>query len=103
MGIALAQSGLRAERQIPLKVVFRGAVVGDFRADMLVENSVLLELKAVRQLDPSHEAQLLNYLRATEIEVGCYPISARSLNTSGSLLTIPGKQICVYPCESAAG
>jgi GxxExxY protein len=70
MSIALTQSGLSAERQIPLKVAFRGVVVGDFRADMLVENAVLLELKAGRQLDPSHEAQLLNYLRATEIEVG---------------------------------
>jgi GxxExxY protein len=51
-------------------VYFRGNRVGDFRGDLMVENAVLLELKAARALDSSHEAQLLNYLRATEIEVG---------------------------------
>jgi len=51
-------------------VWFRGHAVGDFTADVLVEKKVLLELKAVRTLDSAHEAQLLNYLRATEIEVG---------------------------------
>jgi GxxExxY protein len=51
-------------------VWFRGARVGRFEADILVEKCVLLELKAVRTLDSSHRAQLLNYLRATEIEVG---------------------------------
>lgn len=47
-----------------------GSVFGIFTADMLVENCILLELKAARALDSSHHAQLLNYLRATEIEVG---------------------------------
>lgn len=53
-----------------MPVWFRGQKVGDFSADMLVERCVLLELKAGRALDAAHEAQLLNYLRATEIEVG---------------------------------
>lgn len=57
-------------RQIEVPVWFRGQKIGDFTADMLVDKSVLLELKAGRSLDPAHEAQLLNYLRATEIEVG---------------------------------
>jgi GxxExxY protein len=70
MLIALREAGLKAETQVPIAVYFRGNRVGDFRADLMVENSVLLELKAARALDPSHEAQLLNYLRATEIEVG---------------------------------
>ena len=70
MALALSQAGLNVERQSPLQVRFRGAVVGDFRADMLVERAILLELKAGRDLDPSHEAQLLNYLRASEIEIG---------------------------------
>jgi len=51
-------------------VWFRGHQVGDFEADVLVEKCVLLELKAVRTLDSSHQVQLLNYLRATNIEVG---------------------------------
>jgi GxxExxY protein len=51
-------------------VWFRGNQVGHFVVDVLVEDCVLLELKAARTLDSSHRAQLLNYLRATEIEVG---------------------------------
>jgi GxxExxY protein len=61
---------LSARRQIEIPVWFRGHKVGDFSADMLIDGCVLLELKAGRGLDPAHEAQLLNYLRATEIEVG---------------------------------
>src|SRR6266849_10976385 len=67
---ALTSRGLDVRRQIEVPVWFRGNKVGDFTADMLVERCVILELKAVRTLDSSHEAQLLNYLRATEIEVG---------------------------------
>lgn len=70
MLIALRQAGLKAEIQVPITVSFRGNRVGDFRADLMVEDAVLLELKAARSLDSSHEAQLLNYLRATQIEVG---------------------------------
>ncbi|HMD30630.1 MAG TPA: GxxExxY protein [Candidatus Acidoferrales bacterium] len=70
MSIALRQAGLRVDRQLPLKDMFRDFLVGDFRADVVVDRAVLLELKAATGLDPAHEAQLLNYLRATEIEVG---------------------------------
>ena len=70
MLMALREAGLKVETQVPIAVYFRGNRVGDFRADLMVESAVLLELKAARALDPSHEAQLLNYLRATEIEVG---------------------------------
>ena len=68
--IALKGNGLPVLRQIEVPVWFRGRKVGDFTADMLVDKCVLLELKAGRALDKAHEAQLLNYLRATEIEVG---------------------------------
>ena len=68
--IALTSKGLTVRRQIEVPVWFRGHKIGDFTADMLVEKSVLLELKGGRALDAAHEAQLLNYLRATEIEVG---------------------------------
>jgi len=67
---ALTSLGLKVFRQIQIPVWFRGQPVGDFTADMLVADCVLLELKAARALDSSHQAQLLNYLRATEIEVG---------------------------------
>jgi GxxExxY protein len=70
MIIALRAKDLRAENQIEINVWFRGDRIGTFFTDILVENLVILELKAVRGIDNSHKAQLLNYLRATEIEVG---------------------------------
>ena len=70
MTIALREVGLRAEEQLPIAVHFRGWVVGEFRADMIVERCVLLELKACRAIEAAHEAQLLHYLRATTMEVG---------------------------------
>ena len=68
--IALNAQGLRVNRKIEIPVWFRGHRVGDFSADVLVEGCVLLELKAVRTLDSAHEAQLLNYLRASELKLG---------------------------------
>ena len=69
MLIALADAGIQACRQLPVKVCFRGRIVGEFRADLLVEKAVIVELKAARGLDASHEAQTLNYLRGTQIEI----------------------------------
>lgn len=70
MALALKQSGLGVAQEIGVPVWFRGVKVGQYFADMLVEDIVLVELKAVRTLEPAHEAQLLHYLRATDIEVG---------------------------------
>ncbi len=70
LSIVLIGYGLHVERQKEISVHFRGHVVGDFRADLIVDNKVIVELKAVRSLDPIHEAQLINYLKATDIEVG---------------------------------
>jgi len=68
--LALQSVGLTVRSRVDIPVWFRGNQVGHFVADVLVEDCVLLELKAARTLDSSHRAQLLNYLRATEIEVG---------------------------------
>jgi len=68
--IALQSVGLNVCSPVDIPVWFRGTQVGHFEADILVEHCVLLELKAARALDRSHQAQLLNYLRATDIEVG---------------------------------
>lgn len=70
MSLALHQSGLRVECEVSVPVHFRGEILGEFRADLLVEGVVFLELKCARTIDPSHEAQLLNYLRATNVEIG---------------------------------
>ncbi|HWF91924.1 MAG TPA: GxxExxY protein [Terriglobales bacterium] len=67
---ACHEAGLAVERQVAIPVLFRGQQIAGFKADLLVEKRVLLELKSVRILDPAHEAQLLHYLKATEIEVG---------------------------------
>ena len=67
--VALRDRGLSAESQIPVSVMFREQNVGSFFADILVEGTVLLELKAVKSLTPEHSAQVLNYLKATGLEV----------------------------------
>ncbi len=68
--VALHQKGLSAVAQHPLKVSFRGENVGEFFADILDERKVLLEPKVVKALTPEHQAQLINYLHASGIEVG---------------------------------
>ncbi len=66
----LRNDGLKADRQIPVAVNYRGRPAGLFRADIVVEGKIVLELKARSQIFPVHEAQLLNFLRASEFEVG---------------------------------
>ena len=68
--IVLAEMGLRVERQLPLDVRFRGRVIGTFVPDLLVEQRVLVELKAVREIAPAHVAQVLNYLKVSGIRIG---------------------------------
>ncbi|HEY3134865.1 MAG TPA: GxxExxY protein [Blastocatellia bacterium] len=68
--VELARSGLVVEQQKPVKVIYEGVIVGDFAADIIVNGSVILELKAAKMIDEIHKAQLLNYLRATDHKVG---------------------------------
>ena len=68
--IELRASGLEVAVQMPIEVRYRGELVGVYQADLLVDGLVILELKAVDQLADIHEVQLVNYLRATNIEVG---------------------------------
>ena len=62
--------GLHATDQYPIKVIYKDAEVGDYYADILVENKVIVEIKTGEAFNPAHEAQLLNYLKATGIKVG---------------------------------
>jgi len=66
----LSKSGLFVERQKPIKVYYEDKLVGEYFADLIVEDKVIIELKAVDALIEEHELQLINYLKATEIEVG---------------------------------
>lgn len=68
--IALQSMRLQVQQQEKITVYFQGQVVGEYYADLLVENAVLVELKAASRIMGEHEAQLLNYLRATPYEVG---------------------------------
>lgn len=70
LALALESSGLQVRQHVKIPVWFRGQPVGQFEGDVLVNNLILLELKAARCLDRSHQSQILNYLRATDIEVG---------------------------------
>jgi GxxExxY protein len=68
--IELERQGLSVKQQTPIKVYYEGEIVGDYFADLLVEQKVLIELKAVQNLNKEHEVQLVNYLTATDIHVG---------------------------------
>ena len=68
--IALTDRGASVSREPAILVSFRGRSAGLFRPDLIVDNAIVVELKAVRALEPAHEAQLLNYLRACDVELG---------------------------------
>lgn len=68
--LELKSMGLRVEKQKPIKVTYKGDDVGDYFADLIVEDLVIIELKAAEGLAEEHELQLINYLKATNIEVG---------------------------------
>jgi GxxExxY protein len=83
-------------------VWFRRKKVGQYHADLIVEGVVLLELKAARTLDSAHEAQLLHYLRATEVEVGLLLNFGLRPQFRRLLFDNERKKIRENPCESVA-
>lgn len=112
--IALAERGLRTAPETPIRVWFHGQRVGDFRADVIVEDIVIVELETARTMDSAHEAKLINYLRATDKEVGLLlnfgprPTFKRFVfhnhRKGQSTRTEPLSDPCVPcdPCESVA-
>ena len=68
--LELEDAGLKVEDEVELPVLYKGHVIGDFRADIIVEECVIIELKAVAHLLPAHEIQLVNYLTIAEIDNG---------------------------------
>jgi GxxExxY protein len=101
--IALREAGLPVERQVPVPVWFRSHKVGEFRADLLVESKVFLELKSARVLESAHEAQLLHYLKSTEIEVGLLLNFGSRPQFRRLIFDNKRKKIRVNPCKSVAG
>jgi GxxExxY protein len=100
--VALQEAGLSAAREVPVPVWFRGKKVGQSYADSIVEGVVLLELKAARTLDSAHEAQLLHYLRATDVEVGLLLNFGLRPQFRRLLFDNERKKIRENPCESVA-
>jgi GxxExxY protein len=104
LAIALCEAGLTVERPVPVPVPvwFHGQNVGQFRADMLVSTSVLLELKSARTLEAAHEAQLLHYLKSTQIEIGLLLNVGARPQFRRLLFDNVRKKIRANPCESVA-
>jgi GxxExxY protein len=70
LSVLLRQAGIRVDREVGYEIVFHGEVIGQYRADLIVESKVVVEVKAGRAIDSSHNAQVLNYLKASKLEVG---------------------------------
>jgi len=68
--LALIEKGVIVEQEVPVSVLFRGKNVGDFRADLVVNGVILLELKTAEKIVAAHESQVINYLRSTALELG---------------------------------
>ena len=87
LAIELKAQGLNVRRQVPLSVSYRDQVVGEYFADLVVEDRIICELKVVSSLHRSHEVQLVNYLVATGIDIGL-------LINFGSSVTVRRKYRC---------
>ena len=70
LAIELREAGIKCDLEVPMSVRYHECVVGDYIADMIVENKIVVEAKAVSELNPVHEVQLVNYLKATGLQVG---------------------------------
>lgn len=70
LSLYLRRRNFQIDQQFPISVYFEGEIVGEYFADLIVNDSVIIELKAAESLSKAHETQLLNYLKASEVEVG---------------------------------
>lgn len=68
--ICLEEKGLKVKQQFPIKVYFEDKVVGDYIGDLIVNEKIIIEVKAVKELDSTHTAQIINYLKATDMKLG---------------------------------
>ena len=68
--LELRGDGLDVKQQHPITVIYKGEVIGEYFADLIVEDKVIVELKSANAIDPAHEVQLVHYLKATKLEVG---------------------------------
>lgn len=100
---ALDQRGLRVERQVPVPIEYEGKqFVEGFRADLIVEGKVLVELKSVEHVSPAHKKQLLTYLRLTGLRLGYLLNFGEALMRDGITRTINGSLDSIPPCLRAS-
>ena len=79
LGIELEEAGIEHKVETQHKVLYHGRIVGEYFADLIVDNKIIVEVKAVTKLNPVHEVQLVNYLKATGINVGLLINFAKSV------------------------
>lgn len=92
----LRHLGLRVEQQVPMSVSYKEIVAGEYIADLIVEGLVLVELKAIRGIDPAHIAQCINYVTATKLAVGLvinFGLKVEHRRVAGASLRDPSVQI----------
>jgi GxxExxY protein len=87
--IELMKAGLQAEKEKKIKVYYQNQLIGDYMADIIVEDKIILELKSVKELHPAHSAQLINYLKATGIEIGLLINFGESVEIKRKVFTLP--------------
>ena len=96
--VELGRLGMHAEQQIPLHVYYREHLVGDYIADIVVDNTVVLELKSVEKIGRIHEVQLVNYLKATGKDVGILlNFGNAKLEFKRKVLHLPDERIASFP------
>ena len=93
--IELIKAGLQAEKDKKIKVYYDNQVIGDYMADIIVEGKIILELKSVKELHPAHEAQLVNYLKATGLEVGLLLNFGESMEIKRKVFSPPPPEDCL--------
>ena len=91
--IELTKNDIKVKRQIPIPVFYEDVIIGDYYADLLVEDDLIVELKAVENLTTAHERQLLNYLAGTKIDDGLLINFGSSVNVKRKYRTYKPKQL----------
>jgi len=100
--LELKSRGLKVENQVPVNVKYKGQSVGEYIADLLVEEKVIVELKTVESLTKVHEAQLLNYLQATGIKIGLLVnFKSQKAEIKRMVLNLPEGHDSFYSARSA--
>lgn len=92
LSIELKKAGLSIQREYPIDVYYEGDKIGVYYSDIMINEKVIIEVKAVDVLIPAHEAQLINYLRATDIEVGLLFNFGKKPESKRKVLTAPYKE-----------